>query len=169
MPLHARNLASVAPPPAVQDRAPASTGPACRVSDQRREGRRLASQLLTSSGIPLAQVARELDVSASRAAQWGDPEADASIALGDVLALRHGDRLLRAALAVHEARQSDASIPEAVRVLSLVAQAGELVAEGARAAADGRIDDSERRALRHRLDGLEDALAAVRRAIGVQE
>lgn len=168
--LHASQGGCCASPAAVRPQQPAPTGRV--LSPARREARALASMLFaTAAAGSLAAVGRALGVSPTIAERWADPEHEAAVTLGDLLAMPPtlAEGVLVAALSHVRARRLGAKLAAPERVLRVAGSASEVVTECVRALRDGRIDPEERRHLRARLRELDQELGPAHAALGEVE
>jgi len=132
----------------------------------------MASQALAASGVVQARAARSLGVDPSRVGDWYDPEHESTLQTGDLLALPYEDaaRILAALTAANELRRRPVTLPAVTAAVVALHDAGSLVAEGAKALLDGRVDADEARDLSRVADRLESSVAQLRAALhGIRE
>lgn len=139
------------PPPSSPTPPNSLTPPSSRGSDLRKACRRAASLLVrhAASLSPLAAMARALGVGASRAEDYADPEHEAAIALGDVMALPTvpAVAILEGALAHVRERAGEKVVHLAPEVRGMqAAGSGARVAHAVHERLDdGKLDATERR------------------------
>lgn len=127
----------------------------------------MASQALAASGVVQARAARALGVDPSRVGDWYDTEHESTLQTGDLLALPYEDaaRILAALTAANELRRKAVALPAATAAVVALHDAGSLVAEGAKALLDGRVDAAEARDLCKVADRLETSVSRLRTAL----
>ena len=164
---HGLHVASSFAPDSVGGGPDSQTGR--RVSAERKASRAVASLILRSAAAvgSLGQVAKRLGISATAVENWANPDHDAALTLGDLLAMPApvAEAALVAALAYVQARKMDRSarLAPTERVLRLSGTASQVIGECMAALRDGRIDDGEKHSIRLLLTDLESEIGATRR------